>query len=139
VALPDSIDPAALRRGIVVSGSLAVALAVVSGLIWRQRNASEHRGALTLVSLAVLVVLAAGAYIAAKRQTTGTPMMHGIITSIAVVALLTIVRVLWNAFDNTRTPLSFASVVSNLLLAIVCGIVGGVIGGRHGRSPATHL
>jgi putative membrane protein (TIGR04086 family) len=101
------------------------------------RERSQHRGALTLVSLAVLGVLVTGAAIAAKGQSTGTPMMHGIVTTLAVAVLLTAIRFLWHAFDSTRTPLSFTSVLSNLLLAIVCGTIGGLIGGRRRQSPAT--
>jgi putative membrane protein (TIGR04086 family) len=119
----------------VVSGGSATALAIVAGLAFRER--SQHRGALTLVSLAVLVALVVGAAIAAKAQPTGTPMMHGILTALIVTVLLTAIRLIWHAFDDTRTPVSFASVVSNLLLAIVCGMIGGVIGGRRRRSPAT--
>jgi putative membrane protein (TIGR04086 family) len=119
----------------VVSGVPAIALATLTGLAFRER--SQHRGALALISLAVLVALVVGAAVAAKRQSTGTPMMHGIITTLAATILLTAIRFIWHALDGTRTPVSFAAAMSNLLLAIVCGMIGGVVGGRRRRSPAT--
>jgi putative membrane protein (TIGR04086 family) len=134
VAAGDSLDLDAVRKGATVAAVISVPVALLSIAVRNDDRPGQNRGAVAFFTVLVLAALVIGAAIAARRQQRGTPFLHGIVTSAAVVVLLAVVRIARRAVAGHGPGLS---VMSNLLLGIVCGIIGGLIGGRRGRSPAT--
>jgi putative membrane protein (TIGR04086 family) len=133
VAVGDSLDLDAVRKGATVAALIAVPVALLSIAVRSDDRPGQNRGAVGFFTLLVLAALVIGAAFAARRQRRGTPFLHGIVTSACVVVLLAVVRLVRRAIQGHGPGLS---VMSNLLLGIVCGIIGGLIGGRRGRSPA---
>jgi putative membrane protein (TIGR04086 family) len=131
VAVADSLDLDAVRKGVTVAAVIAIPVALLSIAVRPGDRPGQNRGAVAVFSVLVLAALVIGAAIAARRQTRGTPFLHGIVTTAIVVIVLALVRVVRRAIQGHGPGLS---VMSNLLLGIVCGIVGGLIGGRRGRS-----
>jgi putative membrane protein (TIGR04086 family) len=134
VAIGESIDLDAVRKGVTVAAVIAVPVALLSIAVRPDDRPGQNRGAVAFFTVLVLGALVVGAAIAARRQQRGTPFLHGIVASAIVVIVLALVRVVRRAIQGHGPGLS---VMSNLLLGIVCGIVGGLIGGRRGRSPAS--
>jgi putative membrane protein (TIGR04086 family) len=138
VAVTDSLDLDAVRKGVIVAAVIAVPVALLSIAVRPDDRPGQNRGAVAFFTVLVLGALVAGASIAARRQQRGTPFLHGIVASAIVVVVLALIRVVRRATQGHGPGLS---VMSNLLLGIVCGIVGGLIGGRRGksagRSPAS--
>lgn len=120
---PDRFDHHALARGL----AWAIAIAVPAGLL---ASALDEDSALIVpLSLVVLVGLVFGASVSAQRQDRGLPMAHGLVTSVVAVAVaqaLGIVRRIASG-DDVRA----GRIVSNFLLAIIAGTIGGLIGSRR--------
>jgi putative membrane protein (TIGR04086 family) len=126
VALID-LDGDALRRGIAVAAAVSVPTALISWL-FVDGEPGESRPLLVVFSLLVLAGLVIGAAVAARWQRTGTPLTHGLVTTVVVWAGLTVIRLVRLAWSGDG--LDLAASVSNLLLSLVAGAVGGLIGGR---------
>jgi putative membrane protein (TIGR04086 family) len=122
-------DREALRKGATV----ALAVSVPAAVLWRLLVAGDERPWWTLLfSLAVLVGLGAGAFVAARAQHQGTPLAHGLVAALAAFAVVTVVSVVGRALRGDSLGLD--AVVSNLLLTLVVGSIGGLLGGRA-RTP----
>jgi putative membrane protein (TIGR04086 family) len=123
MALTD-IDRAALGRGVAVAAAIAVPVTVVANLAVDDND--RHSGWIALLSLAVLVGLAAGAAVAARRQQNGTPLTHGILCALVVFVAV-------NTFGIVRRPIAgddirWGRIASTAVLAVVAGTVGGAVG-----------
>jgi putative membrane protein (TIGR04086 family) len=118
-------DNDALRQGVTVALAVTVPMAVV----WRLTVSDEDQPWwVMLFGLAVLAGLGGGAYVAARRQHQGTPLAHGMVVALAAFVVVTVISVVGRAVQGDS--LGFDSVVSNLLLTLLAGSVGGLLGGR---------
>jgi putative membrane protein (TIGR04086 family) len=118
-------DTDALRQGVTIALVVAVPVAVV----WRLTVAEDERPWWTvLFSLAVLVALGAGAFVAARRQHQGTPLAHGLVVALISFVVVTVVSVVGRALRGDSLGLD--TIVSNLLLTLLVGSIGGLLGGR---------
>lgn len=118
-------DNDALRQGV----TLALAVAVPVAVVWRLTVGEDERPWWTvLFSLAVLVALGGGAYVAARRQHQGTPLAHGLVVALLAFVVVTVVSVVGRAVRGDSLGLD--TVVSNLLLTLLVGSIGGLLGGR---------
>jgi putative membrane protein (TIGR04086 family) len=122
-------DGDALRKGIAVALGLSVPVAV----LWRVLVSGDDRPWWTvLFSLVVLVALGGGAFVAARTQHQGTPLAHGLVVALGAFVVVTVISIVGRAVRGDSLALD--TVVSNLLLALVVGSIGGLLGGRA-RAP----
>jgi hypothetical protein len=91
-------------------------------------------GSQPLVLLA-LVCLVVGAARAARVETVGTPLAHGIVVAVGVFVVVQAFGVIRRSIDPDDT-VSWGRIVSNIVLSVLCGTLGGLIGSRltRGRS-----
>ncbi|HEX9258406.1 MAG TPA: hypothetical protein VF855_02640 [Acidimicrobiales bacterium] len=128
------LDTDALRRGVAVSLATTVPFAL---LYW---GFPDNRGVLAVFTVIVLGGLVAGSALAAMRQQVGLPLAHGLVSALTVFGVLQVVRLVrLVASDN---DIRWNAVLSNLLLSIIAGTVGGLVGTRvtlrrtrHQESP----
>jgi FAD/FMN-containing dehydrogenase len=76
------LDRHAVARGVAVAAAIAVPVAVFANVAVDDN--AQHSGWIALFSLGVLVGLAVGAAVAARRQHNGTPLTHGIVCALVV-------------------------------------------------------
>jgi putative membrane protein (TIGR04086 family) len=122
------LDRHALSRGVVVAAAIAVPVAIVANIA--VDDSDGHSGWLAFLSLGVLVGLAAGAAVAARRQHEGTPLTHGIVCALTVFIVVNLFGIVRRtiAGDDIR----WGRIASTAVLAVVAGTVGGMIGAfRH--------
>lgn len=117
------LDADALRAGVAVAGGIAVPAAVAYWFF------DDIAGAQALFTVLVLGALVAGSAVAASKQRTGTPLGHGLVVALVVLAVVTAIRILRLAVQGDSSDLG--AVLSNLLLTLIAGTVGGLIGGRR--------
>jgi putative membrane protein (TIGR04086 family) len=119
------LDLVALRLGLTVALAAGLPLGLwLSGL----ESDSTLRAPLTI---GILLALVGGAAVAAARQSRGLPSTHGLVTSLSAVAVVQLVSTIrrWIAAD----PVSAWKMLSNGLLALIAGVLGGLIGSRMSR------
>jgi putative membrane protein (TIGR04086 family) len=122
------LDRAALGRGVAVAAGISVPVTIVANLAVDESE--QHSGWITLLSLAVLVGLMVGGAVAARRQQSGTPLTHGIVSALIVFVAV-------NAFGIVRRSIAgddirWGRIASTAVLAVVAGTVGGLFGAvRH--------
>ena len=122
-------DNDALRQGAAV----ALAVSIPIALVWRLTVSDDDRPWWTLLfSLGVLLGLGAGSFVAARRQHQGTPLAHGLVVALIAFVVVTVISVVGRAIRGDSLGLD--TVVSNLLLTLVVGSIGGLLGGRA-RAP----
>jgi hypothetical protein len=120
-----SIEPPALVVGISTAAMIAVPVAIVGGVLYHQ----GHRGAANLLGFVALVAVAIGAGRAARAQHQGTPLAHGLLTALALWVVLQAIRLAVRAIGHD--PLQPAKAFSNLLLALVAGLIGALVAARR--------
>jgi putative membrane protein (TIGR04086 family) len=121
-------DFEALRKGIAVAAAITIPIAVVASF-FVDDDPGQRRPIVYVFTVVVLAGLVAGAFVAGHAQRTGTPMAHGIVTTLSVWLVLTVIRVVRLAIDNDS--IEWAPIVSNLLLSLIAGTIGGLLGGRR--------
>lgn len=121
------LDRDALRKGITAAALVSVPAAVLFAFLDRDGGADDWVA--VVFSLAVLGGLVLGAYVAGREQRTGTPMAHGLVTTVVLWLALTVIRFVRLMVDGDAVE--WSPVLSNLLLSLVCGVVGGLLGGRR--------
>ena len=122
------VDRPALRAGVAVAAAIAVPVALAYWLF------DDVQGVLALFTLLVLAGLVIGSAVAGSRQRTGAPLAHGLLTSLVVFGVLTLVRVARLLLGGDGAGGRW--LVSNLLLSLIAGTVGGLIGGRRSTQRA---
>jgi uncharacterized membrane protein YfcA len=124
------LDADALRKGIAVAAVITIPIALASW-IWIDDESTKRQPVIVVFSLIVIGGLILGAALAAQLQRTGTPLAHGIVTVLVVWAVLSIVRLV--RLTVAGDDLDVRGLVSNLLISLIAGTVGGLIGGRGAR------
>jgi hypothetical protein len=130
MALVPDFDRDALRKGITVAGTIAIPVALLSSVVVGNDRAA-NKGPAALFSVVVIVALIFGARVAARQQLRGTPLAHGLVASLTVVGVLAVIRIVRLAIDS-RGP--GAGLAGNIVVGLVCGIVGGLLGSRNRHS-----
>ena len=122
------MDLARLDRGAVGRGAALAAVVAVPAGLWASALAEDSQAILPL-SLLVMVALVAGASIAAQRQQVGLPLVHGIATALGVLLFAQVAGLIRRLLAND--DIRFSKIVSNILLALIAGTIGGLIGSRR--------
>lgn len=123
-----NLDGDALRKGVAVAAAVSIPIGVLAWLVLDDDPDVEQPWWVGVFSLAVLVALGVGAFVAARDQRQGTPLMHGIVAAAVVFSALELLRVV--RLTVRDADLEWSTVLSNAMLTLLAGIVGGVVGGR---------
>jgi hypothetical protein len=121
--MPDRFDRVALQRGLVVALVVALPAGVISG------HVNKHSTVALVLFLAIMAALIVGAMVAAEQQRTGFPLVHGIIAAVGAVLITQVVGVIGRVISGSDIRAIYW--VSNLLLGLIAGTVGGLIGSRR--------
>jgi hypothetical protein len=116
-----ALDGNAIRAGAVLAALVTIPAGVA---------AIAFDGSTLLVMVALVGLIVGGAR-AARVQQRGTPLRHGIVTAVGVYLVVQAIGVLRRAVDPDL-DVGWARIASNVVLAALCGTMGGVIGGRLG-------
>jgi xanthine/uracil/vitamin C permease (AzgA family) len=120
-ALMATLDRPAIARGVALAAIIAVPSGVAAVVV-------DGSGLLVLIAL---VGLTLGAMRAAQLQSVGMPLRHGIVTAVGVFVAIQAIGVARRAVDPD-VGVGWARIASNIVLSVLCGTIGGVIGGRLG-------
>ncbi|MBU3689935.1 MAG: hypothetical protein B7C54_07180 [Acidimicrobiales bacterium mtb01] len=128
-------DRRALRAGASVSLTFAVPLSVAARLVAGDGDPQGGRATLAvLLSFGAAVGFFLGAGVAARHQTQGTPLSHGIITaSVAYIVPQTVLVIVKLARGG---DVRWSGVLFNLTVAVVMGVIGGLAGSMTRRAGA---
>jgi putative membrane protein (TIGR04086 family) len=121
----DRLDVRALLAGLGV--------ALIAGIplgLWLSSVGTDSNLRAPLTA-GVLLALVGGAALAAARQQRGLPSTHGLVTSLAAVAVVQLISSIRRMIVDD--PLSGWKVLSNTLLALIAGVIGGLAGSRWSR------
>jgi hypothetical protein len=121
----DRFDLTAVSRGI----GLAALVAVPVGLYAASLDSSSS--ALIPLSLVVFLALVAGAAAAAEGQRLGFPLAHGIVAAVGAVLVAQVFGIVRRLI--TGDDIRPGRIVSNILLGLIAGTIGGLIGSRRGE------
>jgi hypothetical protein len=124
VTWSERYDWAAVGRGVVVATVIAVPCGVAGAYV-------DDDSAVTIaLALAIMAAMVAGALVAAQTQSLGLPLKHGITATIVVFAIAQVVGLVnrWLA----DKPIEAGRIMSNFLLSLIAGSIGGVIAARRG-------
>jgi hypothetical protein len=116
-------DRRALWDGISVAAFLAVPIQIVARLAVDENKRS---GWTALVTVLILGALILGAGVAAWRQTTGTPLSHGIVTAAGTFLVVQAVFTLIKAIQGSH--IFWGRIVISLGFSLVAGVIGGFLG-----------
>jgi hypothetical protein len=122
VTWSDDYDWAAVGRGVVVAAVIAVPCGIAGAYV-------DNDALTAVLAIAIMVAMVAGAVTAAQSQRLGLPLKHGITATIVVFVIAQVVGLLnrWLA-DKDIEP---GRIVSNFLLTLIAGSIGGVIAMRR--------
>ena len=121
-------DPDALRRGLVLAAVVAVPLGVAGAFVDRDSPVNA------VLSLAIMAALVAGAAHAAELQQVGQPLTHGICAALGAMVVAQVIGLVNRAV--TGHDIEAGRIVSNVLLTLIAGTVGGLIGSRRAARKA---
>lgn len=127
----NDLDRDALRRGIAAGAALAVPLAFIAWVSGAQ--SSMKSGGSIALSLGALAALFVAAFVAARGQSSGRPLTHGLVAALGVFALVVVIRLFRVVVSGEQ--LEITRLTSNLLLTLIIGSIGAMLGGRA-RSSA---
>jgi putative membrane protein (TIGR04086 family) len=132
--MPITVERPALVRGVASAAVVVVPVAIAGTVL---TDGDSPSGVLVAAFSALTIGgLVLGAAVAASRQRLGLPLVHGLLTTLVLFAVLQAVRLVRRAIAGD--DLEFARALSNLLVSLVAGTVGGLVGGRLGSRPTTH-
>jgi hypothetical protein len=132
-ARPDArleLDLTALRRGIVAGSVLIVPISFLGGLLNHERH-HGNSGWLFVAFVAILYGYAVAGYGAARTR-PDTPLAHGIIAGLGAFLVWLIVSLGVRLARGEHLGFGVVDVVSNALLAVALGAVGGMLAARKG-------
>lgn len=122
----NDLDRDALRRGIAAGAALAVPLAFIAWVSGAQ--SSMKSGGSIALSLGALAALFVAAFVAARAQSSGRPLTHGLVAALGVFALVVVIRLFRVVVSGEQ--LEITRLTSNLLLTLIIGSIGSMLGGR---------
>jgi len=129
------LDRAALVPGVLVALVIAVPAALIGQAIDDESTRDNPSAAVLVFVALVLIGLAAGAAVAARRQNVDAPLAHGIVTAVVTFVIVQGVGIIRHVITNE--DVLWSQVLSSALLSMVAGTIGGIIGGRL-RHQAEH-
>lgn len=117
-----------------MSLTFAVPLSVAARLVAGDGDPQGGRATIAvLLSFGAAVGFFLGAGVAARHQTKGTPLSHGIVTaSVAYIVPQTVLVIVKLARGDVR----WSGVLFNLTVAVVMGVLGGLAGSMTRRAGA---
>jgi hypothetical protein len=132
-ARPDArlvIDLTALRRGIVAGSVLVLPVSILGALLKREHH---HGGSgwLFVAFLAILYGYATAGYGAARTRPEA-PLTHGILAGLGAFLVWLIASLVVRLARGEHLGFGVVDVVSNALLAVALGAVGGLLAARRG-------
>ena len=132
MALTDSLDLEALAAGALRAALVAVPAGLLAQVL---AGGDGDGGGVGVLAVVVLVGLTWGATSAARRQRRGMPLTHGIVTAVGVFVVVQAIGVVRRTIAGDEV--TWSRIASSLLLSVLAGLLGGVIGSRLSRLPAT--
>ncbi|MCU1345625.1 MAG: hypothetical protein JWL70_1891 [Acidimicrobiia bacterium] len=121
----DDYDWAAVGRGVVVAAVVAVPCGVAGAYV-------DNNAVTAALAIAIMVAMVAGAMVAAQTQAVGLPLKHGITAAIVVFVIAQVVGLLNRWIGNK--DIAPGRILSNFLLSLIAGSLGGVIAVRRSVS-----
>jgi hypothetical protein len=123
-----------MKQGAVVCLAFAVPFSLIARLLIKEDSTSGWSGVLALASFGGFVL---GAGVAAWRQTTGTPLSHGVVTAsgVFIVAQIVFSILRWSRGDQVN----LGRILVSLTLTVGAGLIGGYLGSflqRQGVRPS---
>jgi hypothetical protein len=127
-------DRLAIKQGGMVCLAFAVPFSLAARLLIDEDSTSGWSAVLALASFAGFVL---GAGVAAWRQTTGTPLSHGIVTASGVFIAA---QILFSILRYARgDQVNLGRILVSLTLTVGAGLIGGYLGSflqRQGVRPS---
>jgi hypothetical protein len=132
-ARPDArlvIDLTALRRGILAGSVLVVPISILGALLNHERH-HGNSGWLFVAFVAILYGYATAGYGAARTRPEA-PLAHGILAGLGAFVVWLVVSLVVRLARGEHLGFGVVDVVSNALLAVALGAVGGLLAARRG-------
>ncbi len=120
---PGRWDFAAIREGASVIGAVAVPLAVIGRLAFDEGESNALASLLAMVTLTMFVI---GAGVAAWRQSKGTPLSHGLVTSVGMFIVVQLIFAVIRLLGGNS--LNVGRIMVSLTLTVLAGLIGGFLG-----------
>ena len=124
------IDVTALRRGIVAGCVLIVPISILGALLRHERDHGTS-GWLFVAFVAILYGYAVAGYGAARTRPEA-PLAHGILAGLGAFLVWFVISVVVRLVRGQHLGFGIVDVVTNALLAVALGAVGGVLAARRG-------
>jgi putative membrane protein (TIGR04086 family) len=124
------IDITALRRGIVAGSVLVLPVSLIGALL-RHEHHHRNSGWLFVAFLLILYGFATAGYGAARTRPEA-PLAHGMLAGLGAFLVWLIVSLVVRLARGEHLGFGVVEVVSNALLAIALGAVGGLLAARRG-------
>ncbi|HEX4492771.1 MAG TPA: hypothetical protein VH914_16305 [Acidimicrobiia bacterium] len=132
-APPDArlvIDLTALRRGIVGGSVIVLPVSLLGALLTREHH-HGNSGWLFIAFIAILYGYATAGYGAARTRPE-TPLAHGILAGLGAFLVWLVVSVVVRLARGEHLGFGVADAVTNALLAVALGAIGGLVAARRG-------
>lgn len=120
-----AVDTNAIGRGALIPAAVAVPLAVVLGRF------VDDNSAWNVGLIAVIFVSFVAGGVVAGRGATATPALHGALSAVPCVAVLTVVRFAMALVGDTE--LGILVIFSQFVIGTSLGTLGGVFGTRSSK------
>ena len=121
------IDTDAVTRGAIVSAAIVIPLAVIVG-----RLIDDESNWQVPLTFALLAAFAVGGGVAGRRSPR-TPAVHGALTAVPCLVVVTVVAVAARMFGNGNA--SIGLIISQFVIATSLGMLGGAASARFGDRP----
>jgi len=124
------IDLTALRRGVVAGSVLVLPVSVLGALLNHERH-HGNSGWLFLAFIVILYGYATAGYGAARTRPEA-PLAHGMLAGLGAFLVWLIASVVVRLARGEHLGFGVVDAVSNALLAVALGAVGGLLAARRG-------
>ncbi len=115
------LDALAIRQGVSVAVMFALPFGVAAAVV-----RDDRKGLAAVLAVLALGGLFVGAGVAAWKQTRGTPLTHGIVTSVGVFIAIQAIGIVRRLIAGD--PLHGGRIASSLVLSAFAGVLGGLVG-----------
>jgi putative membrane protein (TIGR04086 family) len=124
------IDLTALRRGVIAGSVLVLPVSLLGALLNHERH-HGNSGWLVVAFILILYGYATAGYGAARTRPEA-PLAHGILAGLGAFVVWLIVSLVVRLARGEHLGFGVVDVVSNALLAVALGAVGGLLAARRG-------